>query len=47
MKNFDSILAAYLAGWAIFFLYYVSVSKRMNTLRQEIERLKNSLSRGK
>jgi hypothetical protein len=47
MKNFDSILAAYLAGWAIFFLYYVSVSKRMNTLRQEIERLKNSLSRSK
>ncbi len=47
MKNFDSILAAYLAGWAIFFLYYVSVSKRMNTLRQEIERLKSSLSRGK
>ena len=47
MKNFDSILAAYLAGWAIFFLYYVSVSRRMNTLRQEIERLKNSLSRSK
>jgi hypothetical protein len=47
MKNFDSILAAYLAGWAIFFLYYISVSRRMNTLRQEIERLKNSLSRSK
>jgi hypothetical protein len=47
MKNFDSILAAYLAGWAIFFLYYISVSRRMKTLRQDIERLKNSLSRGK
>ncbi len=47
MKNFDSILAAYLAGWAIFFLYYISIDKRMKTLREEIERLKNSLSRGK
>ncbi len=47
MKNFQSILAAYLAGWAIFFLYYISVAQRMKTLRQEIERLKNSLNRGK
>jgi hypothetical protein len=47
MKNFDSILAAYLAGWAIFFLYYISVAKRMKTLRQEIERLKSSLGRSK
>ena len=47
MKNFDSILAAYLAGWAIFFLYHISVARRMKTLHEEIERLKNSLSRGK
>jgi DNA invertase Pin-like site-specific DNA recombinase len=47
MKNFDSILAAYLAGWAIFFVYYVSVSRRMNTLRDEIARLKSVLNRGK
>jgi hypothetical protein len=47
MKNFDSILAAYLAGWAIFFVYYVSVSRRMNTLRVEIARLKSLLNRGK
>jgi hypothetical protein len=47
MKNFDSILAAYLAGWAIFFVYYVSVSLRMNTLRDEIARLKSVLNRGK
>jgi hypothetical protein len=47
MKNLDSVLAAYLAGWGIFFLYYVSVSRRMNKLREEIERLKNLLSRGK
>jgi hypothetical protein len=47
MKNLDSVLAAYLAGWGIFFLYYVSVARRMRTLRDEIERLKNILNRSK
>jgi CcmD family protein len=47
MKNLDSVLAAYLAGWVIFFVYFVSVSRRMSTLRGEIERLKNSLNKGK
>ena len=47
MKNFNSILAAYLAGWAIFFVYYISVSQRMSSLREEVERLKAQLSKGK
>ncbi len=47
MKNLDSVLAAYLAGWVIFFVYFVSVSRRMNALREEIEGLKNSLNRSK
>ena len=47
MKNLDSVLAAYLAGWAIFFVYYVSVSRRMSVLRDEVERLKSLLSKGK
>jgi len=47
MKNLNSVLAAYLAGWAIFFLYYVSVARRAEALRKEIDRLKNSLSRSK
>ncbi len=47
MKNLDSVLAAYLAGWVIFFLYYISVARRMNALRDEIERLKNLLNRSK
>jgi len=47
MKNLDSVLAAYLAGWAIFFVYYVSVSRRMSVLRDEVERLKALLSKGK
>lgn len=47
MKNLDSVLAAYLAGWAIFFVYYVSISQRMSTLRDEVERLKALLNKGK
>lgn len=47
MKNFDSILAAYLIGWAIFFGYYLSVSRRTSALRGEIERLKTLVQKGK
>jgi CcmD family protein len=47
MKNLDSVLAAYLAGWAIFFVYYISVARRMSTLSEEIERLKALLNKGK
>ena len=39
--------AAYLIGWGIFFLYYVSVARRTAALREDVERLKNSLNRGK
>ena len=47
MKNLDSVLAAYLAGWAIFFVYYISVAQRLRTLREEVERLKALLTKGK
>jgi hypothetical protein len=47
MKNLDSVFAAYLIGWAVFFLFYVSVAKRTSDLRAEIERLKNALTRSK
>jgi hypothetical protein len=47
MKNLDSVFIAYLVGWGIFFVYYVSVARRTSALREEIERLKNSLHRGK
>ena len=46
MKNFDSIFAAYLIGWAAFFVFYLSVAKRTSALREDVERLKNSLNRG-
>lgn len=47
MKNLDSVFAAYLIGWAVFFLFYVSIAKRTSDLRAEIERLKNVLPRNK
>jgi hypothetical protein len=45
VKNFGSILLAYMIGWGVFFLYFVSVARRTADLRKEIERLKNSLAR--
>jgi len=47
MKNLNSVFAAYLAGWTIFFLFYLSVAKRTSDLRAEIERLKSSLTKSK
>jgi CcmD family protein len=47
MKNLDSVFAAYMAAWAIFFVYYITVARRAAALRQDIERMKNSVTRGK
>jgi hypothetical protein len=47
MKNLNSVFAAYLIGWGVFFLFYVSIAKRTSDLRAEVERLKNALPRGK
>ena len=47
MKNLDSVFAAYMAAWAIFFVYYITVARRAAALRSEIERLKNSANREK
>ena len=42
MTNLNSIFAAYLIGWGVFFLFFVSIAKRSNDLRAEVERLKRS-----
>jgi CcmD family protein len=47
MKNLDSVFAAYMAAWAIFFVYYITIARRAAALRGDIERLKNSVGRGK
>jgi hypothetical protein len=43
MKNLNSIFAAYMIGWGVFFLFFVSIVKRTNDLRSEVERLKKSV----
>jgi hypothetical protein len=45
MKNLNSVFAAYIIGWGVFFLFYVSIAKRTSDLRNEIDRLKNSVAR--
>ncbi len=47
MKNLDSVFAAYMIGWSVFFVYYISIARRTAALGEQIERLKNSLNRGK
>jgi hypothetical protein len=47
MNSLQSVFAAYVLGWAVFFVFYLTVAKRTSDLRGEIERLKNSLNRGK
>jgi CcmD family protein len=45
MKNLDSVLAAYMAVWAIFFAYQFMVSRRVAQLQHEVQRLKDTLKR--
>jgi len=47
MKNLDSVFAAYLIGWAVFLLFFLTVAKRTSDIRAELDRLKNSLPRQK
>lgn len=44
MKNLNSVFTAYLIGWSVFFLFFVSMAKRSNDLRVEVERLKKAAS---
>ncbi|HXZ11967.1 MAG TPA: CcmD family protein [Candidatus Sulfotelmatobacter sp.] len=46
MKNFDSLFAAWMLVWVVFFVYEVSVARRLARLREEIERLKRQLREG-
>jgi hypothetical protein len=45
VKNLNSVFAAYLVAWAIFFVYYVTVARRAAALREDLERLKESVTR--
>jgi hypothetical protein len=46
MKNLDSVFAAYVIGWAVFFVFYLTVARRTAALREEVERLKQSIKKG-
>jgi hypothetical protein len=45
MKNLNSVFAAYLIGWSAFFLFYLSIAKRISSLRAEIDRLKTAFKK--
>ena len=47
MKNLNSIFAAYMIGWGVFFLFFVSIVKRSSDLRSEVERLKKTILKEK
>jgi len=43
MKNFDSLFAAYIAVWAIFFIYDFTVARRMARLEKDLAQMKQQL----
>jgi CcmD family protein len=51
VKNLDSVFAAYLIGWAVFFVFSLTIAKRASSLKEELsrlkERLQDSTQRGK
>ena len=45
MKNLDSVFAAYMIGWAVFFGFYLTVARKTSVLQAEIERLKAAIGK--
>jgi len=43
MKHFEFLFAAWMMVWAVFFVYEVSVARRVNRLHEELNRLKQQL----
>jgi CcmD family protein len=43
MRNFQYLLAAWIAVWVVFFIYQVSLSRRFSELLDEVKRLKERL----
>jgi CcmD family protein len=43
MKNFEFLFTAWMVVWAVFFVYEISVARRIAQAREEIERLKQQL----
>jgi len=47
MTSLDSVFAAYILGWAVFFVFYLTVAKRTSSLKEEVKQLKETMNRGK
>ena len=47
MKNLGSVFAAYVIGWGVFFVFYLTVARRTSQLKEELDRLRDSVKRGK
>ena len=45
MKNFNSLLAAYLVFWAIIFVYQFTIARRQSRAEAELEKLKQQLQK--
>jgi hypothetical protein len=43
VRNFQFLFSAWIAVWAVFFIYELSVASRVSKLRDDIERLKRQL----
>lgn len=46
MRDFQFLFAAWMAVWAVFFVYEMTVARRVSKLRGEIDRLKQQLREG-
>lgn len=46
MKNFEFLFAAWMAVWAVFLIYEISVARRMAQLSEDVKRLKRQLREG-
>ncbi len=43
MENFESLFAAYIAVWAIFFIYDFTIARRMARVEKELAQVKQQL----
>jgi len=46
MRDFKFLFAAWMAVWAVYLVYEISVARRVSQLKDDIERLKQQLRDG-
>jgi hypothetical protein len=46
LRNFHFLLTAWIAVWAVFFAYELSVASRVAKLQDDLDRLKQQLREG-